>query len=141
MTQSNIPLAIRRQVIDDAGTRCGYCHSDEILMGVSLAVDHIVPVAAGGQTVRENLWTACRQCNEYKSSRTHYEDPQSREMALLFNPRTQKWNEHFAWSPEYTHILGKTATGRATIEALQLNRTLLIRARQRWVLMGWRPED
>jgi hypothetical protein len=141
MTQSHVPLAMRRQIIEDAGTTCGYCHSDEVLMGVSMAIDHIVPIAAGGQTVRDNLWVACRQCNEYKGAKTHYEDPQSGELVPLFNPRTQKWHDHFTWDAEYTHIIDKTATGRATIEALELNRTLLVRARQRWVLMGWRPFD
>ncbi|HEY3227585.1 MAG TPA: hypothetical protein VGJ87_00105 [Roseiflexaceae bacterium] len=57
----------------------------------------------------------------------------------LFNPRAQRWDEHFAWSDDGTQILGLTAIGRATIVALQLNRPLLVSARRRWVLVGWHP--
>jgi hypothetical protein len=37
----------------------------------------------------------------------------------LYNPRTQKWDEHFEMRDGV--IVGKTPTGRATIQALQLN--------------------
>jgi hypothetical protein len=40
----------------------------------------------------------------------------------LFNPRTQVWSDHFEWSGQSPVVLeGKTATGRATIAALQMN--------------------
>lgn len=110
-------------------------------MGVSLAVEHIIPIAAGGPTERNNLWLACRQCNENKGAKTHAEDPVNGAVVPLFNPRTQKWHEHFTWNTEYTHIIAVSAIGRATIEALQLNRLLLVRARQRWALSGWRPSS
>lgn len=139
MTRSSISAALRRELFEEGNYRCGYCRSEEILMGVSLVLDHIIPLAANGANTRENLWPACRQCNELKNDRTHAKDPQTEELAPLFNPRMQQWHEHFVWNREFTHVQALTPTGRATVAALHLNRPLLVRARQRWKLMGWQP--
>lgn len=134
-----VPAKLRRQVAADAGHRCGYCLSNELLTGVSLTVDHIVPTAKGGTTERDNLWLSCRPCNEFKGIETHALDPQTGELAALFNPRHQTWTEHFAWSSHGTQVEGLTPTGRATVVALRLNRPLLVRARRRWGAAGWHP--
>jgi len=139
MTPTYIAPELRRQVAQDAGHRCGYCHSDESLTGISLTMDHIIPVAAGGQTERDNLWLACRACNEFKGARTHADDPKTGERARLFDPRRQTWSEHFVWSTDQTEVVGLTSTGRATAIALQLNRPMLVKARRRWVMSGWQP--
>jgi hypothetical protein len=93
----------------------------------------------GGQTTRDNLWLACRPCNEFKSTQTYAKDPETGEVVPLFHPRNQKWYDHFAWSEDKTQIIGVTPTGRATVAALQLNRPMLVRARRRWVSIGWYP--
>lgn len=139
MSRPHMPAELRRQIIEDAGTVCGYCLSEEVLMGVSLTFEHIVPIASGGLTIRENLWRSCRSCNESKAARTHAKDPETGESAPLFNPRSQIWADHFRWTENYTQIVGVTATGRTTIDALQLNRSLLVKARRRWRMMGWIP--
>ena len=139
MSRPTISAALRREIFEEGRYRCGYCHSEEILMGVSLVPDHIIPLAENGSNARENLWPACRQCNELKNNRTHAEDPQTGELTSLFNPRTQPWFEHFTWNSDFTHIEALTSIGRATVAALRLNRSLLVRARQRWKLMGWQP--
>lgn len=132
-----LPPAIKEQIRKEAHYRCGYCLAEESLMGVSLAIDHIIPLAVGGTNEPHNLWAACRQCNELKNNRTHAEDPATGELVGLFNPRTQQWSVHFQWDPETYWILGLTPTGRATVDALQINRTLMVRARQHWIRMGW----
>jgi len=38
----------------------------------------------------------------------------------LFNPRTQAWNHHLELA-NGVEIIGRTATGRATVALLQLN--------------------
>jgi len=139
MSRTTIPEALRRQVLEDAGHRCGYCQSDELLTGIPLSTEHLLPVAAGGPTVRDNLWRSCRPCNELKGTQTHAVDPETGEIAPLFNPRTQSWHTHLRWSDDGTVLLGITPSGRATIEALQLNRPMLRSARRRWVLVGWHP--
>ncbi len=141
MPRPRLSPALRRQVEDESEHRCGYCRSEEDFMGASLTIDHIIPLANGGTNTYENLWAACRQCNEAKQARTHARDPETVELAPLFNPRIDKWHEHFEWIAEYTHIQGLTTTGRATVAALQLNRAVLVSARRRWVFMGWRPDD
>jgi hypothetical protein len=57
----------------------------------------------------------------------------------LFNPRFDRWDDHFAWSPDATRMIGLTPEGRATIAALVLNRPVLVDARRRWTLAGWHP--
>ncbi len=96
MNSTYIAPELRRQVAEDAHHRCGYCLSDESLTGISLSIDHIIPAAAGGPTARDNLWLACRACNEFKGARTHADDPTTGEQARLFDPRHQTWREHFA---------------------------------------------
>lgn len=135
----HIPAEIRRQVVRDAGFRCGYCQSDQSLSGIPLSVEHIVPRTLGGESVIGNLWLSCRACNEHKGARVDAEDPESGERVALFNPRTQKWSDHFAWREDGTIIIGLTPTGRVTVATLHLNRLLLVRARRRWVSVGWHP--
>ncbi|MBN1486107.1 MAG: HNH endonuclease [Anaerolineae bacterium] len=141
MTRPHVSIELHRQIAEDAKHRCGYCLSSEILTGIPLTVDHILPISAGGETTRDNLWLACYPCNEYKSAKTHAEDPETGELVTLFNPRTQEWYKHFTWSDDGTHIIGLTSVGRATVFELHLNRLLLVCARSRWVLAGWHPPD
>lgn len=136
---SYVPVALRQQVRADAGKRCGYCCSSETLTGMPLEIEHIIPEAAGGLTVRENLWLACHRCNEYKGDRTQVDDPFTGERVALFNPRTQRWGEHFTWTLDGTQVVGLTSVGRATVEALQLNNQYVVAARRFWVEAGWHP--
>jgi len=57
----------------------------------------------------------------------------------LFNPRTQRWLDHFAWDDRDTRIVGLTPTGRATVDALKLNNAYIVPARRLWVQAGWHP--
>jgi len=104
-----------------------------------LQFEHLVPLAAGGATVRKNLWLACESGNKAKGGRTHAVDPVTGRRVRLFNPRTQSWPRHLVWSADGTEIIGRTACGRATVAALDLNNPLLVEARRRWVLAGWHP--
>lgn len=61
-----IPKRLRFQILRRDGYRCQICGLTQN-DGVRLEVDHIVPVAKGGQTVKENLWTLCHPCNNGKS--------------------------------------------------------------------------
>lgn len=44
---------------------CGRTISD----GAKLEVDHRVPVAKGGKSTMDNLWTLCFECNRGKSTK------------------------------------------------------------------------
>ena len=104
-----------------------------------MTVDHIVPQAQGGETVFENLCFACRRCNEFKGSTITAQDPLTAETVLLFHPRRNVWQEHFSWDPSGAELVGLTATGRATIVALNMNNPLIVAVRRRWVSVGWHP--
>jgi hypothetical protein len=86
-----------------------------------MEVEHIVPESCGGSTTEDNLCLACSLCNRHKSSRTTAEDPASGQSVALFNPQLQLWSEHFSWVDSGSRIAGLTATGRATVQALELN--------------------
>ena len=141
MSSAYIPLHLRQLVSRQSRGRCGYCLSSELITGIPLDLDHLIPTSLGGLTVEENLWSACSRCNGHKGNRVAARDPMSGEIVPLFNPRTQIWNEHFAWTDSDTRILGKTAIGRATVVALRLNRSPLVNARRAWVSVGWHPPE
>ncbi len=77
-----------------------------------------------------NLALACQGCNSHKHTKTEALDPVTKSLAPLYDPRRQRWSDHFGWNNDYTQIVGLSPTGRATTEALHLNRGSLINLRQ-----------
>lgn len=135
-----IPDRLRQQVIARAGARCEYCLAPLAIV-VEMEIDHIVPESAGGPTELDNLCVTCVGCNGFKLAFQVAEDPQTGEMAPLFNPRRQVWRDHFTWSDDGTEMIGLTPIGRATIVRLRMNRQPLREARRLWVQAGWHPPD
>lgn len=136
MTISN---SLRQQVIKDAHYRCAYCKAPSLITGARLIMDHIFPLSLGGSDDRENLAAACYHCNEFKGAKIEALDPETQELASLFNPRIQQWNDHFSWENGGTHIMGITSIGRATVIALKLNHDYAVRARAVWIEFAWHP--
>ena len=61
-------------------------------------------------------------------------------MVPLFNPRTQNWFEHFAWTADGLRIIGLTPVGRATVAAMHLSDDPdVLVVRSYWVLAGRHP--
>jgi HNH endonuclease len=138
---SQISEEVRVRVRTQAKEQCGYCRSlQKYVLGI-LEIEHIIPKAAGGSDNEDNLWLACRLCNSYKGTQTDAKDPVTNRNVKLFNPREQKWSRHFAWRDNGTHIAGLTASGRATVLALQLNNSYAVTVRQAWVSAGWHPPN
>lgn len=106
-----------------------------------MSFDHILPRAKGGKTSFENICLACRSCNEFKAASIVGINALTGENVGLFNPRSQNWAEHFAWSEDGTTIEGVTPVGRATIITLRMNYAAIVIARKRWVYSGWPPPD
>src|SRR5262245_44463140 len=70
---------------------------------------------------REQVLRRARRTCEYCRAMERYSpDPLSRR---------QRWLDHFAWSLDFTRIVGITPTGRATVELLRLNRAGLVNIR------------
>jgi len=141
MTPAKIPEALRRLIRTRAQSRCEYCQTSEWLSGLPCEIDHIIPRVKGGPTTADNLCLACASCNGYKRVSTHAADPESGEEVALFNPRQQRWQEHFAWSEDGATIIGLTACGRATVVTLKLNHPLAVAARSIWVSVGLHPPE
>jgi 5-methylcytosine-specific restriction endonuclease McrA len=57
-----IPAALRRFVIQRSDERCEYCKLSQLGQVATFHIDHIGPVAAGGETTDENLALACVSC-------------------------------------------------------------------------------
>jgi hypothetical protein len=139
MTSAHVPRALRARVAAQARHRCGYCLTPEHLVGTPLEIEHLFPLALGGRTEEANLWLACSLCNSFKGARVVAFDSATGGLVPLFNPRHQVWREHFAWSESGDRIVGLTPIGRATVIALNLNRSPLVQTRRAWISVGWHP--
>jgi len=82
-------------------------------------IEHIIARQHGGESTIENLALACGRCSRHKGTNIAGIDPASRQMTRLFNPRMDRWSDHFRW--EGPRAVGLTAIGRATVEVLEIN--------------------
>ena len=137
MSQTRLSAALRREVRERARERCEYCLLAESQAFFPHEPDHLIPLKHGGKTVFANLALACFDCNRFKGSDIASLDPISGELVALFNPRNQRWSEHFRLNGG--EIIPLTAVGRATETMLRLNLPQRVEARQRWSAMGLYP--
>ncbi len=105
----------------------------------SFCVEHIIPRSQGGRTTLDNLALACQGCNNHKYTKVKGNDSITGDLVPLYHPRQQRWRDHFAWNEDFTLIIGLTPTGRATVEALRLNREGLVNLRRILYTMGEHP--
>lgn len=134
-----IPDSLRQQVRNKFKNTCAYCRTAESLTVAIFEIDHIIPYFLIGETTVNNLCLACPTCNRYKGTHVIAMDPQSNKNVQLFYPVQQKWEDHFAWSEDYSEIIGLSSTGRATIELMRMNRPQLVRLRKMWVTLNEHP--
>ncbi len=134
---TTIPASLRRLVIQRANDRCEYCGISQIGQVATFHIDHIVPIVVSGETSSENLALACVSCSLRKGARQNLEDPETGEVVFIFNPRQQVWKEHFDWKG--VQVVGLTVTGRATVQALDLNRSTMLAIRTEEGLLGRHP--
>ena len=86
------------------------------------------------QSHPSGLGYACDRCNAYKGPNLSSIDPQTGAKVDVFNPRTQKWSDHFV--VRNGTIAGLTPAGRATIRLLNMNDSRRVELRQRWLDEG-----
>ena len=112
--------ALRTFVRRRAGDFCEYCRLPQAASRFArFHVEHIVARQHGGLSEANNLALACSFCNFHKGPNIAGLDPGSGQLTSLFHPRRDHWPEHFAWRG--TVILGRTVTGRATVQLLAMN--------------------
>jgi len=139
--RKSLPRALRREVVRRAKGFCEYCRSSSEFSNSPFDVEHIVPISLNGKTESPNLALSCHGCNLYKSNQTEGFDTVGKQMSRLFNPRKDIWSEHFGWAKSFTFIVGLTPVGRATVEALKLNRKGLVNQRKILYLFGEHPPE
>lgn len=139
MPSAKIPAPLRQIVIERTNNLCEYCllHQDD--SDFTHQIDHIIPRKYNGATVLENLALACLKCNKHKGPEIAALDPIDNEIAPLFNPRTQNWNEHFELLGAF--LIGTTRIGRATVAALKLNDPIRVNQRQELMADGRYPRE
>jgi hypothetical protein len=134
-----VPAAVKKRVRADFANRCAYCLAPQRLVFGWLVIEHIQPRAKGGRADESNLCLSCEMCNIFKATQVSAIDPITRRRVRLFNPRRQVWSSHFQWSRDGTEVVGKSATGRATVAALQMNNVIAVKVRLEWTKAGWHP--
>lgn len=128
---------LEREVLSRARGLCEYCHSQQIFQPERFQVDHIIARQHRGETTTENLALCCLECNLRKGPNLTSIDPQSGQVALLFHPRRDVWNEHFVWKGPI--LIGLTPAARTTIALLEINRSPRVLVRQSLIEEGVFP--
>src|SRR5207249_4952121 len=81
--------------------------------------EHVVARQHSGADDRDNLALACPHSNLHKGTNVAGIDPESGTLHPPFNPRRDRWNDHFAG--DGPTILGLSPTGRITADLLAFN--------------------
>jgi HNH endonuclease len=130
-----IPEPIKIAVFKRANHQCEYCLINEKFSFFSFHIEHIISLKHGGKTELDNLALACPICNINKGTDIATILPKSSEPIRFFNPRSEKWSDHFSLEPSGL-ILPVTPIGEATIKILNLNHPDSIIERKELLIRG-----
>ncbi len=127
---------LKKKVRERAGGLCEYCKLPDWLAVIDFQVhvfelDHIIAAYHHGEESLENAAYSCFSCNRHKQSNVGAPNPETGRIIRLFNPRKDRWSQHFEW--DGPRIVGKTARGRVTIDSLRMNRGAQIEKRE-WLV-------
>jgi hypothetical protein len=133
-----ISAELRQTIADRANQLCEYCLIAEADTFYGCEVDHIISLKHGGSSDPDNLAYACAPCNRAKgtdigSIRT------SGELTRFFNPRTDRWSEHFRL--EGATIQALTPVGEVTARILGFNDSARLHEREELIRFGKYPCD
>jgi len=110
---------VRALVVTRAEQRCEYCliHENDTFLGCE--VDHIISLKHAGTNDPANLAFACVFCNRHKGTDIASIYPPTGELVRLFNPREDRWPDHFRI--EGAQIVPLTKIGELTARILGFN--------------------
>lgn len=137
--RKDIPKSIKITLKAVANNRCEYCKSPKAFSTELFTNDHIIPLSKNGTNDMENLAYSCSGCNTFKHDKVEAYHSSLDKIFPLFNPRRQKWSEHFSWNNDFTQIIPLTPIGQVTIEQLKLNREQLQNLRRVLVIVSKHP--
>jgi HNH endonuclease len=119
--------ATRTFVRTRANNRCEYCLLPQDASSLRHHIEHVIPRQHGGSDDLSNLALACHRCNLSKGPNLTGIDPITGEIVPLFDPRLNRWTDHFCFRGPV--IEGLTPMGRTTIKVLSMNDTRRIERR------------
>ena len=135
MKPTRVSAALRREVRERAGERCEYCLLAESQAFFPHEPDHLIAKKHGGKTAFANLALACFDCNRFKGSDIASIDIVTGQVVGLFNPRMQRWADHFLVQAD-GRIVPLTAVGRVTEMLLRFNLPERLEVRVRLLTAG-----
>ena len=131
----------RNFIANRANGCCEYCFTRYDFSSETFEIEHIIPLTLDGTNELSNLAFSCGGCNNKKRQKLVATDPLSLVISPLYNPRIDKWQDHFAWNNDFSIIEGLSVIGRATIEQLKLNRVGVVNLRRALFLVGVHPPE
>ena len=137
MSKTYINVALRQLVKTRANGVCEYCLIHEYDTYFGCQVDHIISEKHGGPTEADNLAYACSFCNRYKGSDIGSIVWRTGQFCRFFNPRIDRWADHFPLSG--VRIVSLTDIGEVTARILDFNNVDRLIERQELEALGRYP--
>lgn len=132
-----ISKSLKKKVAVRAHFCCEYCRLSELVSFYTFHIDHIKSIKHGGLSFLINLAYCCPDCNFFKGSDLGTFVFTEEQLVRFFNPRKDKWDDHFEW--QNGAIYGKTEIGMATERIFQFNTIDRLIFRQQLISMGLYP--
>jgi hypothetical protein len=133
-----ISAELRQTIADRAKSLCEYCLIAEEDTFYGCEVDHIISLKHGGSSESGNLAYACALCNRAKGSDVGSISA-SGKFTRFFNPRTDRWAEHFRL--EQATISPLTEIGEVTARILDVNDSARLHEREEMIRFGKYPSE
>jgi HNH endonuclease len=139
MSITYVGVSLRQLVETRANGLCEYCLIAEEDTCLGCEVDHVISEKHGGATDEDNLAMACVFCNKAKGSDIGSIIWESGAFVRFFNPRTDRWSEHFCLKDYRIEPL--TDIGTVTGRILQFNIVERLLERQALTVVNRFPSD
>ena len=139
MSKTYVSVALRQLVRIRANGLCEYCLIREEDTYFGCQVDHIISEKHGGSTQKNNLAYACSYCNRNKGSDIGSIVWETQEFCRFFNPRTDKWSDHFRL--DGVRIIATTPIGEVTSHILDFNHVDRLIEREALDALGYYPSS
>ena len=132
-----IPDTLKNLVVTRAEYLCEYClmHEDDAFLAYE--IEHIISLKHGDLSDADNLAYACFFCNRHKGSDIASIAISTGKLLRFFNPRTDRWADHFQLSGAL--ITPLTDTGEATVRIFGFNNDERILERETLITIGRYP--
>lgn len=129
-----ISKKLKKLVEERAEGLCEYCliNIEDTYFGGE--IEHIISIKHGGKTEAENLALACQPCNRNKGSDLGSINEKTKRLVKFFNPRKDKWYEHFRLVESVIKPL--TNKGKVTTKILGFNEAERVKERKGLIEIG-----